>query len=354
MAHRTTWLRPDSGFPNTPQAQVRFVAGTTATIAVGDAFVFKDMNLKYADLGVTFVGTNAATCEIRGDIMNVANDQNDGTLVSNTRILFSGVTVYDSNGAFNWATKVSTNCTLRLENAATLSVDGYMHIFGTNTWVEVAEGSTMVWRRLNTESVGFDFCNFAGGLVVDDATFSTSWLTPQRHVSAPGEPQFVRISGAAPRLQVGYSFRTYSNSEDWMTNDVRFAFCVPNGGYGDSASAPLYASYVGQGADNRKLGWRDASVVNGGKIVFQVAPSSPALRGGRHLKRVQLVSWLAGIDEKSVRLENTTTKSGVVLSRMFYTYGWPSTETEPAYQGEPPTGVAAEIVGFGGTFIRIR
>ena len=212
----------------------------------------------------------------------------------------------------------------------------------------------MVWRRPNNQDNGFDFCNFAGGLVVDNATFSTSWLTPQRHVRSAGEPQIVRFFGAAPRLQAGYNFRTWNNDDDWMTNDVRFAFHVPHGGYGDFASAPLYASYVGLGADNRKLGWRDPSVVNGGKIVFQVDLSSPAFRSGRHLKRVQLVSWLAGIDEKSVRLENTTIKSGVVLSRMFYTYGWPSTKTEPAYQGEPPTGVAADIVGIGGTQIKIR
>ena len=342
------------GYPDSPQAKVRFVEGTTARIEVDGAFVFENMSLKYADLDVTFAGTNAATCELRGDIQNVANDANDATPVSNARIVLSGVTAYDSSGAFNWATRVSTNCVLRLENGAVLSMDGYMHVFGTNTWVEVADGSTMVWRRLNTDSVGFDFCNYGGGLAVDDATFSTSWLTPQRHVRSAGEPQFVRISGAAPRLQVGYSFRTYSNSEDWMTNDVRFAFAVPQGGYGDYARAPVYAGYVGGGADSRKLGWRDAGAVNGGKVVFQVDPSSPAFRSGRHLKRVQLVSWLAGIDEKSVRLENSTTATGVVWSRLFYTYGWPSTATEPSFPGEAPTGVAAEIIGQGGTFLIFR
>ena len=312
------------------------------------------MSLKYADLGVTFVGTNAATCEIRGDIMNVANDQNDGTLVSNTRIVFSGVTVYDSNGAFNWATKVSTNCVLRLENGAMLSMDNYMHVFGTNTWVEVVGGSQMIWRRLATDQVGFDFCNFAGGLKVDDATFSTAWLTPQRHVSVTGEPQYVLISGARPQVKVGYQFKTYNDSQDWMTNDIVFVYSVPAGGYGDVSAAPFYANYTYGGNNAKRLGWRDPSVVNGGKIVFQVDPKSPAFKTGRTLKHVQLVAWLAGIDEKSVELRDLEDKLGRPIATLYYTYGWPSVDLEPSVAGEAPTGIAAQVVGHGATFIMIR
>ena len=212
------------------------------------------MNLKYADLDVTFVGTNAATCEIRGDIMNVANDQNDATQVSNTRIVFSGVTAYDSNGAFNWSTKVSTNCVLRLENGAELSMDNYMHVFGTNTWVEVVEGSQMVWRRLSTDQVGFDCCNFAGGLKVDDATFSTAWLTPQRHVSVPGEPQYVLISGEHPRVQARIRYRSAAAaatvSLDGDSLELRF-------------NEPVWGVTPGQSL----VLYQDGLVVGGGLIV---------------------------------------------------------------------------------------
>ena len=348
------------GYPNSSMAQVRFVAGTTATIAVEDKFLFRDMSLKYANLGVTFVGTNAATCEIKGDIMNVANDQNDGTQVSNTRIVFSGVTAYDSNGAFNWSTKVSTNCVLRLENGAALSMDNYMHVFGTNTWVEVVEGSQMVWRRLATDQVGFDFCNFAGGLKVDDATFSTAWLTPQRHVSVTGEPQYVLISGEHPRVQVGFQFKTWSDAQDWMTNDIVFVYSVPVGGYGDASAAPFYANYTYGGNNAKRLGWREPNQVKGGKVVFRVDPKSPALKTGRRLgyekgNQVQLVSWLAGIDEKTVRLENLPVPSGHGnMATLYYTYGWPSVDREPSYAGEVPTGVAADIVGQGATVIVIK
>ena len=342
------------GYPNSSAAQVRFVEGTTATIAVDDKFTFRDMSLKYADLGVTFAGTDAATCELRGDIQNVANDQNDGTLVSNTRIVFSGVTVYDSNGAFNWATKVSTNCVLRLENGAMLSMDNYMHVFGTNTWVEVVGGSQMIWRRLATDQVGFDFCNFAGGLKVDDATFSTAWLTPQRHVSVTGEPQYVLISGARPQVKVGYQFKTYNDSQDWMTNDVVFVYSVPAGGYGDVSAAPFYANYTYGGDNAKRLGWRDPDQVKGGKIVFTVDPKSPAFKTGRTLKHVQLVAWLAGIDEKSVELRDLEDKLGRPIATLYYTYGWPSVDLEPSVAGEAPTGIAAQVVGHGATFIMIR
>jgi len=173
-------------------------------------------------------------------------------------------------------------------------------------------------------------------------------------VSAPGEPQYVRFSGSAPRVQVGYQFKTYSNTEDYMTNDVVFVYSVPVGGYGDASAAPFYAGYTYGGNNAKRLGWRDADQVKGGKVVFRVDTTSPAFKSGRTLKHVQLVSWLAGIDEKSVRLENSTTPSGVVWARTFYTYGWPSVNLEPSTAGEVPTGVAAEIKGQGGTFLIFR
>jgi len=333
------------GYPDNAKAKVRFVANTTAEISVTNAFVFADMSLKYAGLGVAFVGTDAATCKLTGDVTNVANDQNDSTVVSGTRVVLSGVTLYDSSGAFNWATKTSADCTLRLENGAILSMDGYMHVFGTNTWVEVASGSEMVWRRTSHQDDGFDLCNYGGGLVVDDATFSTSWLTPQRHVGKTGEPQYVLISGAAARLRVGYYYRTYNDDQDKMLNDVDFVFSVPLRGWKNPGDAPVYAEYERGTDDKKKFAYR--SPVGDGKIVLSVDRKSPLLRSGR-TRRVQLLEWKAGIDTENVRFEECT---GV---RMYYTYGWPSVRTEPESNDEIPTGVAADVTGLGATIIRLR
>ena len=267
------------GYPDNAKAKVRFVANTTATIAVDRAYVFADMSLKYANLDLTFVGTDAETCKLTGDVTNVANDQNDGTVVSGTHVVLSGVTLHDSSGAFNWATKTSEDCVLRLENGSVLSLDSYMHVFGTNTWVEVVSGSWMVWRRPNHQDNGFDFCNYGGGLVVDGATFSTSWLTPQRHVGKTGEPQYVLVSGATARLQVGYYFRTYDNNTDKMLNDVNFVFSVPLRGWKNPGDAPVYAEYDRGSDDKKKFAYR--SPVGDGKVVLSVnqpALSSPAER----------------------------------------------------------------------------
>ena len=333
------------GYPNNAKAKVRFVADTTAEIAVTNEFVFADMSLKYANLAVTFVGTDATTCKLTGDVTGVANDQNDGTVVSGTRVVLSGVTLYDSSGAFNWATKASADCTLRLENGSALSMDGYMHVFGTNTWVEVASGSSVVWRRRNTDGAGFDMCNYGGGLVVDNATFDTSWLTPQRHVGSVGESQRILVSGMAARLGVGYSYRTYNNDQDKMLNNVDFVFSIPLWGWRNPGAAPVYADYE-RGTDDKKM-FAYRSPVGEGKTVFSIDRRSPLLWSGR-ARTVQLLEWKAGIDTANVEFNES---AGVT---MYYTYGWPSVRKEPESVGEIPTGVAADIAGIGATIIRLR
>ena len=331
------------GYPDNAKAKVRFVADTTATIAVTNAFVFADMSLKYANLNMTFAGTDAATCKLTGDVTNVGNDQNDGTVVSGTHVVLSGVTLYDSNGAFNWATKVSTNCVLRLENGAVLSMDGWMHFFGTNTWVEVVEASRITWRNPASTGAGFDLCNYGGGIRLDDGWMNPPHLVPQRHIGAVGPDQFVEIAGDS-RLQCGVYFRTWDNSTDKMTNDVNFVFSVPLRGWKDPAAAPVYAEYD-RTADNKKFAYR--SPVGEGKIVVSVDKRSPLLHSGSH-RTVQLIAWKAGIDTNNVQLVD---RSGV---QMHYTYGWPSILAVPENEEDGPTGIAADVVGVGGTCLRLR
>jgi hypothetical protein len=337
------------GYPGHVQTKVRFLADTAAEIAVTRAFPFQDMDLRVRNLVVTFAGTNAATCRLEGNVVNTREDGNDID-VSGTRLVLSGVTLYDtgvrqynSDRAFNWASKVSADTTLRLENGAVLSIDGYMHVYGTNAWVEVASGSSMVWRNTGTDGAGFDLCNFGGGLSLDDGAFSTSWFTPQRRVAAVGAGQTVRIAGAASRLRAGYAFRTYSNTEDWMTNDVQIAFLVPVEGWDE---IPVYADFAG-GTDKSKFGWRDPAAFNGGRIVLSVDKDAPLLNSGRH-GTVQLLQWRAGIDVKSVAL---TDRRGV---RMYWTYGFPKFRTTPDYPDEIPTGVAADIVGQAASILILR
>ena len=314
------------GYPDNAKAKVRFVANTTATIAVDRAYVFADMSLKYSNLAVTFVGTNAATCKLTGDITNVGNDQNDGTVVSGTHVVLSGVTLYDSSGAFNWATKTSEDCILRLEDGAILSMDGWMHVFGTNTWVEVVEGSRIAWRNPTSTGAGFDLCNYGGGIRLDDGGMNPPHLVPQRHVGAVGPDQFV-------------------DNQDKMLNDVDFVFFVPLKGWKTPADAPVYAEYDRGSDDKKKFAYR--SPVGDGKIVVSVAKRSPLLRSGSH-RTVQLIAWKAGIDTNNVQLVD---RSGV---QMHYTYGWPSILAVPANEEDGPTGIAADVVGVGGTCLRLR
>jgi hypothetical protein len=334
------------GYPDNAKAKVRFVADTTAEIAVGRSFVFQDMSLKAAGLQVTFAGTNAAVCRLEGDVQNT-DENNDWTDLSGVRVVFSGVEVYDTTGHFNWSTRSSSDSTLRLENGAVLSMggnNGWVHHFGTNTWVEAVGGSRIVWRSLGSDtSSGFDLCGYGGGLSLEDSRMDVPYFIPQRYVTAPGEDQFLRLAGASAQLRVYAYFRTWSDTADAMTNDVRVSYVVPVEGFD---AIPLYAEYAG-GADNRLFAWRNPGAYNGGRIVFSVDKDSPLLRSGRH-RTVQLMQWRAGIDAKSVAL---TDRKGV---RMYYTYGFPRIRTTANYEGEVPTGVAADIVGQGYSLLIFR
>jgi hypothetical protein len=338
------------GYPASPTAEARFLAGTRATVAVNGEFRFKELYLREKDLDVSFVGTNAATCRLVGGDVTLEGD------VSRSRIVFSGVELVDANENINIGSSTTEDFVLRAENGAILSLSQYTHLRGTNMWIESAGGSVVRWRKpgdANSGDSGLDLCNFGGGLRLDGGEADVPWLVPQRQVKTVGPGQTIEFAGAS-RFTGRSWFRTYSNSEDYMTNDVRLVFLVPEGGWGkDPAAAPLYASYARGGNDAKLLGWRDANAVNGGKLVFSVPKESPAFCKGRAF-RTQLVTWFAGIDEKSVRLEDSVSPAGTVWAKLSYTYGIPSTRTERYYEGEIPTGIAADVIGQGGTFLIFR
>ena len=334
------------GYPDSPTAVAKFLAGTRATVRVSDEFEFKELFLRERGLDVSFVGTNAATCKLSGGNLTLDGD------VSGGRIVFSGVTVYDGTGTADVGNDVTEDFVLRAENGAVASLGQYTHLRGTNTWVEAASGAVLRWRKqddANSENAGLDLCNFDGGLRLDGGEADVPWLVPQRFVKKEGPAQRVEIGGAG-RLPIRNWYRIYSTSDDLMCNDVRFEFLVPDRGWGGPDAAPVHAGFVG-GTDNKKFAWNASETT--GKSVFSVSGRSPAFSKGKTF-RTHLCSWLAGIDEKSVRLEDSATSSGIVWARVFYTYGWPSTRTEPYYEGEVPTGIAADIKGQGGTFLIFR
>ena len=121
-------------------------------------------------------------------------------------------------------------------------------------------------------------------------------------------------------------------------------------GWTADLDTPLYANYLRGTADNKKFAWR--SLGKEVPVVLAVDKYSPLLQSGHSrtgARRVQLVEWNAGIDTKNVTL---TDRKGV---HMYYTYGFPKqTRKTPNSADELPTGVAADIVGQGGTLLLIK
>ena len=218
-------------------------------------------------------------------------------------------------------------------------------MFGSNVVLEVSGGSELYFP--GTTDHGLYLYGKDVRFVLDDSTARMSRLAWGRK-SFAGD-QHLDIRGSS-RLTVSNWARTESQTEDPMASDVRFSFNVPLDYWKAGESAAVYAKFVNTAVD-KPFAYRASEPA--GKVVFSVDAKSPLVNTGR-TRVVQLLEWRAGIDEKSVRLEDGRLDNGTRYARVFYTYGWPSEKDEPEFAGDVPTGVAAEIRGIGGTFLIFR
>jgi hypothetical protein len=151
--------------------------------------------------------------------------------------------------------------------------------------------------------------------------------------------QAVLVSGDAPRIALSQAFRNNSGSNsDKQNADTDFVFSVPENAWTDpvihsETEGEMFAGLLGDGA---------------GKYTVAIDPASPFFKTSRE-RTVTLVAWKGGIDVSHVRLVDPP--KGATL---FYTYGWPSTLTEPASAGDAPTGIRATLRGKGGTILYIK
>ena len=244
------------------------------------------------------------------------------------------------------------NATLRFQNGAVYSLSGWQENKGTNVWLEAVGGSKIQWRNGDGDNAGLTLWVADGGLLLEDSTANPPDFNYERgngtgNLSSGATPgdQSVLLKGASV-FRIRRYGRPYSETEDSGAFGVlTITFFVPLRGWNAGASTPLYANYVRGGADNKLFAWRSE-----GKevpVVLEVDQYSPLLQSGRH-RTVQLLEWNAGIDLKNVTLRD---RQG---AHLYWTYGFPQVRTSPSYEGEIPTGVAADIHGLGGSLLILK
>ena len=303
-------------YPNGANVTVAFSNNTVATIEVPGSYVVKDCSMLVTGVNLTFVGEGAETSGLSGNFAGSGD-------MSNSSWTFSAMTFAEANG-IEFGGTATVNATFALTNGASATMGtGGMNLCGSNVWLVVAGNSSFGSRVGNGTK--------DGGIRLDDGTVSGSFFRTDLNWTETTN-EWVVFSGEDSRLMVTESFRNDSDAEAYLQNaDTTFLFSVPRSGW---AEAPLYAEY----SSAEKFGGMKGDGAGG--YVVSVDPESPALAAG-NTRAVQLVEWKSGIDTDHVRLAGELPES-VTLS---WTYGWPSTLSEPENEGDAPTGVKATITG---------
>ena len=333
------------GYPNDANATAEFPAGTRAVVSVpAGTWNFKSMGLNKDALDLRFVGEGADATTLYG---NVAGGDENGSVWKGWHVAFDGLTLREEN-SINVGGHKSEDLVLSFENGAVYSFDGWQTVYGTNSWIVLKGGSQMVSRGSQGDAKGIVLRNVDGGIVVDDSTLTIPHLCYARSNKA-GPQQFV-LCGENARATFGRYFRVYAENEDPMTSDFEIAFNVPKSrsAWKVGADTPLLGTYA-KGTDVTKPFAYRSTATTAGKVVVTVDPRSELLQTGRNRDGVQLVEWTAEIDTGNVVLRSLPGKA-----ELYYTYGMPSVRTEPLYEGEPPTGVAANLRGQGATVIIVH
>ena len=305
-------------YPNGTGVTVVFNNNTVATIDVPGSYAINSCNMAKTGIDLTFVGEDAATSRLSGNFGGGGN-------LSNSSWTFSAMTFAESNG-IEFGNTSTVNASLVLKDGASATMgSGGLNLIGSNVWLVVEGGSSFGSRVGNGTK--------DGGIRLDDGTVSGTHFRTDYNWNATTNEWYV-FSGAAPRLTATQSFRNESTAAANLQNaDTTFLFSVPARGW---AAAPLYAEYSSSEKFGGLLG--DGS----GGYVIAVDPESPAFTAGG-TRTVQLVEWRSGIDTTHVRFA-AEQPEGVTLA---WTYGWPSTLTEPENEGDAPTGVKATLQGRG-------
>ena len=336
------------GYPGHAKSTAAFASGTHAVVSVPTGtwtFVTLDISKNLLDL--RFVGQGESGDDTTLYCNAWGADENNGAW-TDWNVTFDNITLREENtisvGGYKTAQGV-----LAFENGAVYSFSGWQTVNGTNTWIVLKNGARMFYRGNQGDANGILLRNVDGGLVVDDATLTIPHLCYSR-TNRARKQQFV-LRGETAKATFGRYFRVYSESEDPMAADFEMVFSVPkerNAWKVASASTPLVGTYT-KGTDATKPFAYRSTTNTVGKAVVTVDPQSEILKTGRNLKCVQLVEWTAEIDEKNVVLRSLPGKADV-----YYTYGSPSTRLDPLFEGEPPTGIAADLYGQGATVIMVK
>ncbi|MBQ6339509.1 MAG: hypothetical protein IJI36_10215, partial [Kiritimatiellae bacterium] len=321
-----------TGYPDNSSATVEFLDGTVATIAVPGKYRYNNWNVARSNLDVTFVGEGA---DVSG--FGSSNDNMGGGTFKNCNWTFAGVSLKEKDGVnFGDPNNPGScyNSTLRFIDGATASFGNAITVAGSNMWISVESGAVLAFRSNGPALEAKD-----GGIRLDGGTIDAARIWTDFNWNQTTN-QAILVSGAAPRIALTGVFSNSSDDGDknLQNADTSFIFSVPPEGW----RTPVIES------ENEESMFGAMNGTPAADYVIAIDPNSPIFKTGR-IRTVTLVAWKGGIDTNHVTL--VAPPQGATL---FYTYGWPSVLTEPASAGDAPTGIAANLVGVGGTRITIR
>ena len=338
-----------NGWPAMGYVSAKFPAGTVATVHVHGYYQVRPV-LNTTGSSVTLVGEGQGTGFSYGDVSGGAMN---GTTFSFENMHVSESDIWD----YQIGAPTSTNSVLRIAAGATVSQGGNKQaILGTNSCFVVESGAVQNCTFLLL------LRSYGEGLRIDDGVCRLGSLcvaTPAAGVC----PQSLRIAGAGGLLEVkngvfGDLVGQADHKSEWFKTDLPLlgdfdvVFEPVGGGYtnvlavasGGETTASTVAMYSTKDNGPEFGTMNVAGSVGKIRIVVDTASMRRAIKSAHG----HLVLWRSGIDADHVELVQG---DGYTLS---YTYGWPSVLAEPENEGDPPTGVWADVSAQASTMLLIK
>lgn len=351
------------GYPAYVEALAKFPDGVNARVHLS-GYVESRLKLQYVNGHVTLVGDDPDTSYLyTGDTVESA------TLPGSTFTVENATVAEYDNFDYSLGGTSTENSRIIVTNGARICFGGgYMAVLGSGSGFTVGPGSS-VWYGddsvAQTNKTGkivskwrLLFAASGESLTIDDGIFSVRNLYVAGADSEAG--QSFRIRGPGGQLRVtGGIFGdfakdtshkwTYFQKDHPLTNDVDVVFEPVGGAFTNNISYVANDEQVAEAVPlvsvsdvERAFGEMELPESNA-KIRLSMDRKSVGSRVRQHL-----VLWKGGIDTNHVELVQG---EGYELS---YTYGWPSTLSAPATEGDTPTGVWAECAGTTGLILLLR
>ncbi len=345
-------------------AYAAFAAGTTARVLVDGAYESRIRIFDRSNVDVTLAaGTNA--------VSSLYTEDSSGGAFAGSRLALDGTTLEEQD-FFDWwvGSGTGTGGRLAVANGGVLKLGGggAFGLAGTGTGIDVGPGSAFLFGdpdtvyRNDRDPDAYLVLAALGEVATVEGRFVSRALVP---VTPAGKSnQWMRIRGPGGIVRVanglfgdvgvinaGHQQGIYKNPHP-VLRDFGVVFEPVQGAFTNTVSYAVDGSNVVEAVPLSSV--TDAGRALGEMVLeesvgtIRLSVDVASMHRSPKSAKGHFVLWKTGIETNRVEL---VPGKGYTLR---YTYGWPSTLSEPATAGDLPTGVWGDVPGYAATLLLLK